>query len=794
MSFKAELVGLMKIAPGTVIKNRYQIASKLGEGGFACVYKAEDMDLKRSVAIKVLKMTAFDAEIDRDRFVREARLLSKLSHPNIVSIFATDLTEDQDPFVAMEFLNGKSLGSFVAEKGKLDADTVLEIFRQICEGLSYVHKNNIVHRDLSPSNIYILEDDKQNLRVKLIDFGLAKCLISGSAKLTHTGCILGNPAYVSPETIAAKAVDQRSDIYSLGCVMYFAFSGSLPVYSNDAVAMLFAHQNYYPQEFTLNLEDKNEASRLKAIVLRCLQKDPNMRFQSCEELMQALCNSSQSSSQILDYSGKNQHGEWSSDRAPTKRQKSRLVFLLSLASVIFLFVLCQGPNLLEQALLTIHSPAFSWAQLRLAEYLQRKSPDRAAALLENMLKYNMAKTNAEKESVFLSLFNCYRQLQKTERLFSTIDESLDVCKPTRSLVNNAWLSLDTVMKSKSTTESLKESTLKKAILLYYKLSAAIIASKAGSTLAGNVAEALVDCTEIYGSKIKKTYTDRECGQLSEVTIGSLLAILKEYPKVHFSSELEEKIDHEIESAYLLNSAKDPAVAVEFLSLQLAQSRLNEEFRLQKIVLKVKCLGKISPQKALAYGRTVLKDVVTPNERFDLLLTLAQFSRNDNKQLLHYLQESKSIVNNAYSNYDKCFLFHKFLAYCNREALCYAVPLNIRRQRAIELSKYLPNMDELGVLNNVQIAQHGLFDSHDDNDQRVIADSLIQSSFIEATSVAIGAGDYEIAQDILTRLDQAMKLYSVKLKPLARESLESLRNSRFIDGACLKLVEKLLSNS
>lgn len=159
----------MRIVSGTVLNGRYLVLKELGEGGFGTVYHARDQELNRDVALKVLKA---DAQVDR--FVRESRLLARLSHPNIVTVFSVELLDDQIPMIVLDYLEGESLKSFMNKhENGLPYESCRGIFEQICAGLSYAHKNNIVHRDLSSANVFLV-NEKKSLHVKLLDFGLSK--------------------------------------------------------------------------------------------------------------------------------------------------------------------------------------------------------------------------------------------------------------------------------------------------------------------------------------------------------------------------------------------------------------------------------------------------------------------------------------------------------------------------------------------------------------------------------------------------------------------------------------------
>ncbi|MBX9723380.1 MAG: serine/threonine protein kinase, partial [Candidatus Obscuribacterales bacterium] len=213
----------MKINPGAVLNGRYEILAELGEGGFATVYKSKDLQLNRELAIKVVKAAGLGDSMAR--FQREAKLLGGLSHKNIVSVYSFDLLEDQTPFIAMEYLQGKSLLQLIGQQGALEFSQLKSIMVQVCAGLSYAHKAGAIHRDLSPANIFLIGDDADPL-VKILDFGLSRIFGENTgAALTTTGMLVGNPPYMSPEQARGAALDHSSDIYSIGCVFYECFSG-----------------------------------------------------------------------------------------------------------------------------------------------------------------------------------------------------------------------------------------------------------------------------------------------------------------------------------------------------------------------------------------------------------------------------------------------------------------------------------------------------------------------------------------------------------------------------------------
>lgn len=283
---------MKELRPETLLQNRYQILSKVGEGGFAVVYRAQDCQLNREVAIKVLKITALDQGEESARFQREAKLLAQLQHKNIVSTFAFDILNDnKTPYLVMEYLQGKSLRTLLEEKkGKLDFQQVEFILQGVCQGLSHAHKAGIVHRDLSPANIFLSQYGTETI-VKIVDFGLSRIYSSEaeqSGKLTSTGALMGNPPYMSPEQTGTGKVDQRSDIYALGCILYECLSGKQAFVAEQPIAIIYMQNKTYPPEPKFDWMDHEKEELYKYLALRCLQKNPDLRFQNCDELLQTV--------------------------------------------------------------------------------------------------------------------------------------------------------------------------------------------------------------------------------------------------------------------------------------------------------------------------------------------------------------------------------------------------------------------------------------------------------------------------------------------------------------------------
>ena len=258
--------------------SHYRIVDKIGAGGMGEVYLAEDTELKRQVALKFLPPHLCQDENCRARFKREAQATAKLSHPNIITIH--EVSEYQGrPFFAMEHIEGKSLRHLIKSQ-ELDLDHVIKLSIQICDGLSKAHQAGITHRDIKPSNIVI---DVEG-RPKLLDFGLAA--VKGAKQLTKAGSTLGTIGYMSPEQVRGEAVDHRTDLFSLGTVLYELIAARRPFQRESDAATLHAITHETPQPLSRYRMDV--PSELESIVSRALEKDREKRYQSANEVLQQL--------------------------------------------------------------------------------------------------------------------------------------------------------------------------------------------------------------------------------------------------------------------------------------------------------------------------------------------------------------------------------------------------------------------------------------------------------------------------------------------------------------------------
>jgi hypothetical protein len=270
---------------GRVLSDRYRILKKLGEGGAGGVYLAEHLELRRTVALKVLLPEYTGGPRAIEEFLNEARTVQRLGHENIIDISYGGQSADGLAFLAMEFLEGEDLGQLLRRQGALSWERARPILLQVASALSAVHKEGIVHSDIKPDNIFLARDGGRNEFVKVLDFGVAKA-VGTSERASRS--VSGTPQYMSPEQTLGQTLDARSDVYSLGCVMYQALTGTLPFQAESVIDLMAKHNYERPVPPRQRRPDLAIAPGVERIILQTMEKDPAQRFQSMDELSAAI--------------------------------------------------------------------------------------------------------------------------------------------------------------------------------------------------------------------------------------------------------------------------------------------------------------------------------------------------------------------------------------------------------------------------------------------------------------------------------------------------------------------------
>jgi len=343
---------------GTTIAKQFELIERLGSGSLSVVYKGRHVKTGRIHAIKFLKHDTGDDELARTLFERELTLTNNLVHPNIASIIDSGVMSDGTPFLVLDYINGPSLSQMLEKTGPISPYAAVKIIAEICQGMSYAHSKGVVHRDLKPSNIMIHQDNATSV-VKVIDFGIAKLLDSDGCTmgLTGNGQLLGSLCYMSPERLQRKAIDERHDIYALGCLMYELLTGEPPVVSDDPQEIVRAHLSGLKPETIITKLSANKPSvirdstyltmikildRYDQIVATCLAKDPLDRYESMMALktdVEQVTSKQQLNSGRLKSTVTRTAVQWDKTRAKKSAQRSIVVYAMAAAAFTLIVLL-----------------------------------------------------------------------------------------------------------------------------------------------------------------------------------------------------------------------------------------------------------------------------------------------------------------------------------------------------------------------------------------------------------------------------------------------------------------------
>jgi len=275
---------------GSTVNGKFRVEALLGQGGMGRVYRARHLTLDRPVVLKMLHQAYSDDPQIVQRFQREARAASKLNHPNSIAVLDFGNAEDGTLFMAMEFLGGRDLARVITEDFPLGDVRIARIGAQILSALAEAHAQGVIHRDLKPENVMVEPRRDEPDHVKVLDFGIAKIISPGAnePKLTQAGLVCGTPEYMSPEQARGAELDARSDLYSMGIILYQMATGDLPFVSDTPVGYLTKHLAEIPVAPRQKRPDLQISPALDALIVKSLDKDPAKRFQTAEEMRTAL--------------------------------------------------------------------------------------------------------------------------------------------------------------------------------------------------------------------------------------------------------------------------------------------------------------------------------------------------------------------------------------------------------------------------------------------------------------------------------------------------------------------------
>lgn len=275
---------------GTLLASRYEFLEVLGEGGLGLVFKAMHPLMEKLVAIKMLHAHELKEE-SIERFKREAKAISKLDHHNIITIHDFGVTERSQPFMVMEYIDGLDLARLIEKEGALPVDRALDILIQACEGICHAHELGILHRDLKPTNMMLKQYGNKKPIVKILDFGFARLTYPDSKKtieLTQVGQVFGSPPYMSPEQVRGKILDERSDVYSMACVLYEAITGRPPYTGDNRMDVMLKHLEDSITPLCEARPDLTFPEQIEPVIQKALSRSADDRYESMTELKEEL--------------------------------------------------------------------------------------------------------------------------------------------------------------------------------------------------------------------------------------------------------------------------------------------------------------------------------------------------------------------------------------------------------------------------------------------------------------------------------------------------------------------------
>lgn len=337
---------------GEVLDGRYEVLELVGKGAMGSLYLGRHVALERPVAIKFLHAELAADDVHMERFSREAKMAASLQHGNVVHVYDVGNASDGSPYLVMDFLDGKSLAAILKDVGPVPLRRALPLITQVAQGLAYAHSKGLLHRDMKLSNVMVVREGAGEC-AKIIDFGIAKSVTEEQAQqLTATGVVFGSPLYMSPEQCQGYKLDPRSDIYSLGCVMYEMLTGCAPLKGDNLVATIYKHLHERPKSFAEVAPDVKVDEAMERIVFKALEKEPEKRYQSADELVDdlqklALSCSAQMSTASTGMEEQRRASMVPSDEsARTGKNSFALILVVSflLAGAVVAYVVAQNKN------------------------------------------------------------------------------------------------------------------------------------------------------------------------------------------------------------------------------------------------------------------------------------------------------------------------------------------------------------------------------------------------------------------------------------------------------------------
>src|SRR5262245_33522536 len=275
---------------GRVLSDRYRIVRKIGEGGMGAVYQAEHALIEKKIALKILFQDLTRRPDLIARFLQEAKSASRIGHENVIDISDFGQSPEGLVFIAMEYLDGQDLGKMLKGTGAMDWERARPILMQITKGLRAAHGNGIIHRDMKPENVYLIQREGRPDFVKVLDFGIAKIVNddTGGPALTQTGMIFGTPEYMSPEQAQGSAPDHRVDVYAVGCIMYHMLTGQVPFTADNFMGILTKHLLEPAVPPRKRRPDLEIPADVEAVCLRAMEKDRDKRYPDMDSFYRAL--------------------------------------------------------------------------------------------------------------------------------------------------------------------------------------------------------------------------------------------------------------------------------------------------------------------------------------------------------------------------------------------------------------------------------------------------------------------------------------------------------------------------